>query len=290
LGTLMVKFMPQVNAAAVVQVIEKCGIPAQAAMVEQATASAASAAVAAASFAAAAAASAAASRDGDGTAAAAAAAGGGSAAAAASAGALVAWQLVRGLRVASLWRDALDADSRLLVPQVQFFENARQLMHLHDVALDLERGEHVLLVGNQGVGKNKIADYLLQLLRAPREYVQLHRDTTVDQLTVVPQIVAGKLHFLDSPLVRAAVLGRVAVVDEADKASTHVTILLKSLAEDRQLLLPDGRRLVPPEMAAAAAAAATAAAGGVGSSTSGQLIPVHPNFRMIVLANRPGYV
>lgn len=39
-------------------------------------------------------------------------------------------------------------------------------------------GEHTLLVGNQGVGKNKIVDHLLERLEYPREYMQLHRDTT----------------------------------------------------------------------------------------------------------------
>ena len=36
-------------------------------------------------------------------------------------------------------------------------------------------GEHLLLIGNQGVGKNKLADRFLQLLKLPREYIQLHR-------------------------------------------------------------------------------------------------------------------
>jgi len=40
---------------------------------------------------------------------------------------------------------------------------------------DFALGEHLLLVGNQGVGKNKLADRLLYLLNRPREYVQLHR-------------------------------------------------------------------------------------------------------------------
>ena len=44
---------------------------------------------------------------------------------------------------------------------------------------DYALGEHLLLVGNQGVGKNKIADQFLHLLHTPREYIQLHRDTTV---------------------------------------------------------------------------------------------------------------
>lgn len=35
--------------------------------------------------------------------------------------------------------------------------------------------EHLLLVGNQGVGKNKLVDRFLQLVNRPREYIQLHR-------------------------------------------------------------------------------------------------------------------
>lgn len=40
---------------------------------------------------------------------------------------------------------------------------------------DFSIGEHLLLVGNQGVGKNKLTDKLLQMLNRPREYIQLHR-------------------------------------------------------------------------------------------------------------------
>ena len=48
---------------------------------------------------------------------------------------------------------------------------------------DWQLNEHLLLIGNQGVGKNKIADRFLQLLNRPREYLQLHRDTTVQVRT-----------------------------------------------------------------------------------------------------------
>ena len=40
---------------------------------------------------------------------------------------------------------------------------------------DFILGEHLLLVGNQGVGKNKIVDHFLSLINRPREYLQLHR-------------------------------------------------------------------------------------------------------------------
>ena len=41
------------------------------------------------------------------------------------------------------------------------------------------------MIGNQGVGKNKLTDRMLELLGAEREYFQLHRDTTVAALTQV---------------------------------------------------------------------------------------------------------
>ena len=159
----------------------------------------------------------------------------------------------------------------MLVPQLLFYENPRQTQTLMEMLKDFAIGEHLLLIGNQGVGKNKLADKFLQMLRLPREYIQLHRDTTVSQLTTQPSIVAGNVVFNDSPLVRAAKEGYVLVIDEADKAPTHVTALLKGLAEDREMLLGDGRRIREME------------------KQEGDDICLHPDFRMIVLANRPGY-
>ena len=46
------------------------------------------------------------------------------------------------------------------------------------------------------------------------------------------------------PQVRAVKSGHVLVVDEADKAPTHVTCILKSLVESGEMLLGDGRRIV----------------------------------------------
>ena len=83
------------------------------------------------------------------------------------------------------------------------------------------------MIGNQGVGKNKIADRLLQLLCLEREYMQLHRDTTVQSLTVSPVLRHGVIEYQDSPLVKAVEHGRTLVLDEADKAPLEVVSLLK---------------------------------------------------------------
>jgi MoxR-like ATPase len=56
--------------------------------------------------------------------------------------------------------------------------NVLYLQHirvLEELLQDYLMDEHLLLVGNQGVGKNKLVDQLLFLLNRPREYIQLHR-------------------------------------------------------------------------------------------------------------------
>lgn len=111
---------------------------------------------------------------------------------------------------------------------------------------DFIQGEHLLLIGNQGVGKNKIVDRFLQLLNRPREYIQLHRDTTVQTLTLQPTVRDGVIVYEDSPLVRALKLGHILVVDEADKAPAHVVCVLKTLLESGEMLLSDGRRVILP--------------------------------------------
>jgi hypothetical protein len=106
----------------------------------------------------------------------------------------------------------------------------------------------LLLIGDQGTGKNKLTDRLLQVLGLEREYMQLHRDSTVQSLTVVPTLTNGKLSYVDSPLVKAVKHGRVAVIDEADKAPTETVVVLKSLVEDGLMLLSDGRRIASPSL------------------------------------------
>ncbi|XP_049873594.1 von Willebrand factor A domain-containing protein 8 [Pectinophora gossypiella] len=163
------------------------------------------------------------------------------------------------------------------VPDILFYDVPQHVKLLEWLLQDFLLGNHLLLVGNQGVGKNKIADRLLQLLNRPREYIQLHRDTTVQSLTVQPTVKDGVVIYEDSPLVKAVKYGHVLVVDEADKAPTHVTCILKTLVENGEMILSDGRRIVPKDM--------LESSGGDKES----FIPVHDDFRMIVLANRPGF-
>eukprot|EP00931_Biecheleriopsis_adriatica_P049533 TRINITY_DN28660_c0_g1_i1.p1 TRINITY_DN28660_c0_g1~~TRINITY_DN28660_c0_g1_i1.p1 ORF type:complete len:1540 (+),score=355.44 TRINITY_DN28660_c0_g1_i1:29-4621(+) len=164
-----------------------------------------------------------------------------------------------------------------LVPAVSFVDIPQHVEVLKDMLLDWTLGHHLLLVGNQGVGKNKLTDRLLGLLGCEREYVQLHRDTTVQSLTLAPSLKAGVVVWEDSPLLRAVKEGRCLVVDEADKAPVEVVCVLKALCDDGELSLPDGRTIVAqgsPKLAEGA---------------EGRVVEMSSEFRMIVLANRPGY-
>ncbi|CAL8321307.1 unnamed protein product [Merluccius merluccius] len=178
------------------------------------------------------------------------------------------------LTIGSVSTPIYNPTEKMKVPDVLFYDNEQHMMVMEDMLKDFLLGEHLLLVGNQGVGKNKVVDRFLHLLNRPREYLQLHRDTTVQTLTLQTSVRDGIIVYEDSPLVKAAKLGHILVIDEADKAPTNVTCILKTLVESGEMILADGRRIVSDLREA---------------QTRPNVIIMHPDFRMLVLANRPGF-
>uniref|UniRef100_A0A1I7USB8 VWFA domain-containing protein n=2 Tax=Caenorhabditis tropicalis TaxID=1561998 RepID=A0A1I7USB8_9PELO len=168
-------------------------------------------------------------------------------------------------------------EDEALIPNVLFHHNEQHDEILEDMARDMKLGSHLLLIGNQGVGKNKLTDRFLHLINRPRQYMQLHRDTTVQTLTMQTVVENGIIRHEDSALVKAARNGQILVIDEADKAPLHVIAILKSLLDTGNLVLGDGRSLRP-------AVSFTEA-----DKQNDRLVPIHPNFRIIMLANRPGF-
>src|SRR5688500_7245785 len=108
---------------------------------------------------------------------------------------------------------------------------------------DFQLGEHLLLIGSQGTGKNKLTDRFLETLSLPRQYVQLHRDTTVQSLTVQPSLKEGQIVSQMSPLVTAVKEGHILVIDEADKAPLEVVTMLRHIVDGEMTLL-DGRKIM----------------------------------------------
>lgn len=62
-----------------------------------------------------------------------------------------------------------------------------------------------------------------------------------DELLIMVTLV---LLLLLSSKVKAVKMGHILVVDEADKAPTNVTCILKTLVENGEMILADGRRIV----------------------------------------------
>lgn len=170
----------------------------------------------------------------------------------------------------------VDASKSAKIPNILFYDIPEHVSLLEHMLQDFLLENHLLLVGNQGVGKNKIADRFLELLQRPREYIQLHRDTTVQTLTLQTNVRDGVVVYDDSPLVKAVKEGHVLMIDEADKAPTHVTCILKTLVESGEMYLSDGRKIVPHGK-------------NCRRKDNETIIETHPDFRMIVLANRPGF-
>ncbi|KAL3279620.1 hypothetical protein HHI36_017125 [Cryptolaemus montrouzieri] len=178
------------------------------------------------------------------------------------------------LKIGNTSTNVYRTDHLTKVPNVVFYDVPQHISVMEKLLQDFLLGQHLLLVGNQGVGKNKIVDRLLELMNRPREYIQLHRDTTVQTLTTQPSVKNGVLIHEDSPLVKAVKYGHILVVDEADKAPTHVTCILKSLVETGHMILSDGRRIVRKIKE---------------TTFPDKFIEIHPDFRVIILANRPGF-
>jgi hypothetical protein len=78
-------------------------------------------------------------------------------------------------------------------------------------------------------------------------------------------------------LVQAVRNGWVLMCDEADKAPLEVVCVLKGLMEDGQMQLADGRCILAHGVPAPSGQRAES------------VIRIHPNFRMLALANRPGF-
>lgn len=64
----------------------------------------------------------------------------------------------RNVSIGDLTMPIKDTEYLHLVPDIEYYENAAQTIIMHGMLMDYKLGNAVLLIGNQGTGKNKIAD------------------------------------------------------------------------------------------------------------------------------------
>lgn len=79
------------------------------------------------------------------------------------------------------------------------------------------------------------------------EYIALSRDTTESDLKQRREIINGTATYFDQCAVRAAIHGRVLLIEGIEKAERNVLPVLNNLLENREMHLEDGRLLIAPE-------------------------------------------
>lgn len=110
------------------------------------------------------------------------------------------------------------------------------------------------------------------------EYVALSRDTTEADLKQRRELQNGSAVFSDQASVRAAVNGRVLLLEGFEKAERNLLPVLNNLIENREMALEDGRFLVAPARYDKLARTHTHQ-----ELAALNLVRVHPDFRVFAL-------
>ncbi|KAL6723384.1 hypothetical protein Aduo_018396 [Ancylostoma duodenale] len=105
-------------------------------------------------------------------------------------------------------------------------------------------GQDVFLMGVPGSLRSDIVLQYLELCNREYEYLAVTRDTTEADIKQRREIRGGTAFYSDLCAVRAALHGRVLVIDGVEKAERNVLPILNNLLENREMQLEDGRFLM----------------------------------------------
>lgn len=108
-------------------------------------------------------------------------------------------------------------------------------------------GQDIFLIGRPGPLRRSIVMQFLELTQRELEYVALSRDTTESDLKQRREIQKGTAVYFDQSAVRAAIHGRILVIEGIEKAERNVLPVLNNLLENREMHLEDGRFLISPK-------------------------------------------
>ena len=83
-----------------------------------------------------------------------------------------------------------------------------------------------------------------QLTNREIEYIPLSKDCTDSDLKQRREISGGTAYYVDQACVRAAINGRILILDDIEKEERNFLLILNNLLENREMSLEDGRFLV----------------------------------------------
>lgn len=104
--------------------------------------------------------------------------------------------------------------------------------------------QDIFLLGSPGRTRRDLVMQFASILGMAVEYVSLSQDTTDSDLKLRREIRNGTAVFHEQPAVRAALYGRILVLDGVERAERNVLPVLNNLLENREMSLEDGRFLM----------------------------------------------
>ena len=146
---------------------------------------------------------------------------------------------------------------------------------LADLMLSHAIGD-LCLVGPKGCGKSLIIDKFASLLNYPIEYFVLYKDLSAREL--LQQRITnehGDTLWQNTPLVQAALHGRLLVLDGIHRLNNDTLVSLQRILQDRELFLPDGTRLLRHDRYDQL------------ENPTANIRRIHPSFRIVALAEPP---
>lgn len=107
--------------------------------------------------------------------------------------------------------------------------------------------QDMFLLGYPGPLRRNIAMKFLELTQRELEYIALSRDTTESDLKQRREIKERAALYLDQCAVRAAVNGRILILDGVEHTERNVLPILNNLLENREMHLENGKFLMAAE-------------------------------------------
>jgi hypothetical protein len=137
-----------------------------------------------------------------------------------------------------------------LVPKVDSqlarLDSQELLRHIQFIMKKDNLGQDVMLMGPPGRYRRDVVRLYASLTNREVEYLAVSRDTTFSDLKQRREIRAGTAEYSDQCVVRAAVHGRILLLDGIEKAERNVLPIINNLMENREMSLSDGRFLTDP--------------------------------------------
>ncbi|KAG1089899.1 hypothetical protein G6F42_019849 [Rhizopus arrhizus] len=158
---------------------------------------------------------------------------------------------IKSVRIGDVVMQVYPAENPELVPEIQgpFYEGAQDILrHLRWIMQKDKLGQDIFLLGPPGPLRRNLIMKYAEMTQREIEYVALSKDVTDADLKQRRELQNSTSFYVDQAAVRAAIHGRILVLDGIEKAERNVLPILNNLLENREMSLDDGRFLTTKDV------------------------------------------